>query len=121
MLGRDLWLNNCSYLPPAEMLTACPDLVRVDGRTGKVEAKVPLGGHPYGATRLGADTLVVHVDTGPSSPMWLTEIDARDNVPTAIYDLPASDFPGGVASNQRSLWLTNWTANTVSRLQFAAS
>jgi hypothetical protein len=116
-VGSDLWISGCDYLGFPKFVTACPTLHRIDGRTGAVEAEVAVGGHPFDASRAGHDTLAVHVDMGPNQPMWLTVIDTRRNVAAAAYDLPPSEHPGGVAYADGSLWLTNWTANTVSSLE----
>jgi hypothetical protein len=116
VVGSDLWVSGCDWLGFPTYFTACPTLRRIEGRTGALEAEVDVGGLPFAASPAGHDTLVVQVVTGPGKPMWLTVIDARRNVAVAAYDLPRSEYPGALAYADGSVWLTNWTANTVSRL-----
>jgi hypothetical protein len=116
VVGDDLWLNGCAYLPFPQN-TMCRVLRKVDGRTGAVEAEVPIGGFPAGIAALERH-VVVATDTGPgvATPKWLTVVDAATATTTGLYDLPPADAPNGVASGHGSLWITDWSANTLTRV-----
>jgi streptogramin lyase len=121
VVDGDLWITGCGYLRLPEIIGACPSAKRVDGRTGALEADLPLGGVAFTASRGGGDAFVSYVENGPGTPAWLSVIDASTNRAVASYDLPESDAPAGLAFGDGSLWVTDWSANTVARVRIPAA
>jgi DNA-binding beta-propeller fold protein YncE len=118
-VGEDLWIGGCDYLGRQQAATGCPSVRRIDGRTGAVKADVAIDGTYFSASNADHDALAVLViqDIRPNTPMWVTVIDTRRNAAVAAYDVAASEYPGNLAYGHGSLWLTDWTANAVSRIQ----
>ena len=117
VVGDDLWLTGCWYLLLPDYVNACPSLHRVDGRTGALEAEVALDGLPVDPVRVDDDTLAVRLDTGVHTPMWITVVDTRRNAVVTAYDLPPADFSAGIAFGAGSLWVADWSANTITRTE----
>ena len=115
VVGDDLWLLGCAFIAVPDSVNACPSVHRVDGRTGAREAEVTVQGFPSYPVAIDDHTLAIDVDGGPNTPMWISIIDTRRNAEIAAYDRPAAEFAAGMTFAAGSLWVADWSANTVTR------
>jgi hypothetical protein len=103
-VGDELWLNRFSF---GALFTA------VDGHTGAHRRDVLLDG-VAGFQSAGGGSVWVRLFR-PGGTQWIIQLDPATGS-TVRYDLPASNHLGGLAFSHRSLWVTDWDANSVYRM-----
>lgn len=89
---------------------------RIDPRTNKEVAVVPMPGDPCAGLTFGFGSLWVPLCGTPNSPNLMVRVDPRTNQITATLPIGPAGQEGGIAASHDSIWIVNDNNGTLVRI-----